>query len=72
MFTAVPSVKKSAKSVDVAIEDHYALNLAGMSMTTDATGNPTTAELYDTGNWSQAFSHDHKDFQAVYIKTLNG
>lgn len=71
-FTAVVSVKKGAKSTEVTIEDHYALNLAGMAMTTDATGNPTAAELYDTTNWGEAFSHDHRDFPAVYIKTLNG
>lgn len=71
-FTAVVSVRKGARSTEVTIEDHFALNLAGMAMTTDATGNPTAAELYDTANWTEAPSYDHRDFPAVYIKTLNG
>lgn len=72
LFTAEVGVGKGARSTKVTVEDHYGLNLDGMAMTTDATGNPTTAELYDTTNWGEAFSHDHRDFRAVYIKTLNG
>lgn len=72
LFTAVVGLDKGARSTKTALEDHYALMLDGMSMTTDATGNPTAAELYDTANWSEAFSHDHRDFRAVYIKTYNG
>jgi hypothetical protein len=72
LFTAVMDVDKGARSIKATIEDHFALNLSGMAMTTDATGNPTDAELYDTTNWSEAFSHDHRDFPAAYIKTSNG
>lgn len=72
LFTAVVGLDKGARSTKTALEDHYGLVLPGMGMTTDATGNPTTAELYDTTNWSEAFSHDHRDFKAVYCKTLNG
>lgn len=72
LFTAVMGLDKGARSTKVSIEDHYALNLKNVAMTTDGTGNPTAAELYDTTNWAEAFSHDHRDFKAVYIKTLNG
>jgi hypothetical protein len=72
LFTAVQSLGKGVRSTKVSIEDHYALNLKSVAMTTDAAGNPTAAELYDTTNWGEAFSHDHRDFKAVYIKTYNG
>ena len=72
LFTAVMGLDKGARSTKVASEDHFGLVISGMGMSTDATGNPTVAELYDTSNWSEAFSHDHRDVKAVYMKTLNG
>ena len=72
LFTTEVSLGKGARSVKFACEDHYALIMPGVSMSTDGTGNPTVAELYDTANWSEAFMHDHRDFKAVYLKTLNG
>ena len=72
MFTSVMNLDKGARAWKQACEDHYGLVIPGMGMTTDQTGNPTAAELYDTSNWAEAFSHDHRDVKAVYLKTLNG
>lgn len=72
LFTAVIGLDKGARATKVASEDHYGLVIGGMGMSTDAAGNPTAAELYDTANWTEAFSHDHRDVRAYYMKTLNG
>jgi len=72
LFTALPGLDKGARAYKVASEDHFALVIPGMGMSTDATGNPDATELYDTGNWTEAFSHDHRDVRAYYMKTLNG
>jgi hypothetical protein len=68
LFTATMNVDKRARSYKFAMEDVCALGIFGMDMSAN-NASPTEAQLYTSGNWSEAFSHDHRDVKAVILKT---
>ena len=70
LFTAEVTIS-DGRAMKVVTEDHFAVGVAGMDYSGGQT-NPTAANLYNSASWAEAFSHDHKDFNAAVLKKLFG
>ncbi len=68
LFTAEVTIS-DGRAVKVITEDHFAVGAAGMDYSS-ATMNPQASDLYNANNWSEAFSHNHKDLNAALLKTI--